>query len=550
MDRLSIQAKILIFIAILANSVGMFYPLLLSTFSPYYGSIAKHMALSNNWSDLILSGHDWMDKPHLPFWLTAVSFKIFGVNSFAYIIPGFLFHILGIYYTYRLARLWYSKEVGVLAALFTATALHLMLSSIDVRAEAYLLGEIMPACYYWLKFDRQAKIKYLLLGAFFTALALMTKGIFVLVTIISGIALLWIYKREWNKFISLKWLSALALSFILIAPELIALYQQFDAQPDKVVFGNTHMSGIRWFFWDSQFGRFFNTGPIMSTNPPPFHQLFFIHTFLWAYLPWWPMFFAAIWSAIKRHKPQNKEANIYFFGSFFVTFILFSITKFQVDHYTNIIFPFASIICAAWLVGVIKDHKAKPIIFYIEVGISVLLMTLVMILSFLVLTGKDFFIIEILALSFVITMLAMLKRSWVLKIIAYPTLAMSMVFIFAMTVNGIEYAKYDAGYQMAAYLNNNARAPVVGYKIDLMSLDLHSQNSYELIDDLSGVDSLARPFYLVTKSDNIDEVRLKYPTVVVVQNFAGGSIETFLSNVANPTRLNQKLTKYVILQIN
>lgn len=552
MEKLSSTAKLLIVIAILANSIGMFFPSLSSTFTPYYGSIAKHIVLSNNWTDLILSGHDWMDKPHLPFWLTAFSFKIFGINSFTYIFPGFLFNLLGIYYTYRLARLWYSKEVGAVAALFTATALHLMLSSIDVRAEAYLLGEIMPACYYWLKYDRRAKFKYLVLGAIFTALALMTKGIFVLVTIISGIAFLWIYQRRWSNFYSIKWICALLLSFVYIAPELIALYNQFDAQPDKIVFGHTHMSGIRWYFWDSQFGRFFNTGPIMSSNPPPFHQLFFIHTFLWAYLPWWPMFFAAIYSAIKRRRENKGEvaANIYFFASFFITFILFSITKFQVDHYTNIIFPFASIICANWFVNVIKSHKSKPAILYIESGISILLISLVIILSFIALKGIDLVVIEVIAFIGVFILLILVKKNWVLKTMAYPTIAMCIVFIFAMTVNGVEYAKYDAGYQMALYLNKNIKAEVVGYKIDLLSLDLHSNNPYELVDDLVVVNNLARPFYLVTKEDEASNIKAKFPDSTVIQNFKGGSIETFMGNVINTERLNEKLTKYIIVQIN
>ena len=163
MEKLSSTAKILIIIAVLASTVGMFFPSVSSMFTPYYGSIAKHIVVTNNWTDLVLSGHDWLDKPHLPFWLTALSYKVFGINAFAYILPGFIFNLIGVYYTYRLARLWYSKEVGILAALFTVTALHIMLSSIDVRAEAYLLGEIMPACYYWLKFDRQSKLKYLTL---------------------------------------------------------------------------------------------------------------------------------------------------------------------------------------------------------------------------------------------------------------------------------------------------------------------------------------------------------------------------------------------------
>src|SRR3990167_9156490 len=179
-DNLSRYGKILILIVVLANSVGLLFPCLLSMFSPYYGSIAKHIALTNNWTDLVFSGHDWLDKPHFPFWITALFFKIFGINSFAYMLPGFIFHLIGVYYTYRLARFWYSKEVGVLAALFTASAMHLMLSSIDVRAEAFLLGEITPACYYWLKYNQKFRLKYLFLGAMFTALAMMTKGIFVL----------------------------------------------------------------------------------------------------------------------------------------------------------------------------------------------------------------------------------------------------------------------------------------------------------------------------------------------------------------------------------
>jgi 4-amino-4-deoxy-L-arabinose transferase-like glycosyltransferase len=548
-DKLNSKVKMLIVIAILANSIGMFYPLLISTFSPYYGSIAKHIALSNNWTDLVLSGHDWMDKPHLPFWLTAISFKIFGINSFAYIIPGFLFHILGVFYTYRLARLWYSKEVGLLAALFTATSLHLMLSSIDVRAEAYLLGEIMPACYYWLRYDRESKIKYLFLGALFTALALMTKGVFVLVTIISGLAMLWIYKRQWRNFISPKWIIALLLSFILIAPELISLYQQFDAHPDKLVFGNQHISGIKWFFWDSQFGRFFNTGPIISANPPPFHELFFVHTFLWAYLPWWPIFFASIGALVRRHRSSYKEANVYFFSSFFITFILFSITKFQVDHYTNIIFPFASIICAAYIVPILKEHKTKPLIYYIELAISVLLLLLVIIAGFIALKGIDLFIIEALALIVAIIMLKMIRIDWAYKTIIYPSIVMCMVFIFAMTVNGIEYAKYDAGYQMALYLNNT-RTNVVGYKIDLISLDLHSNNNYQLIDNQEDLDKLNKPSYIVVEPNNINELRSKFPELIIVKDFVGCSFETYLANIIHPELLNQKLKKYVVLQIN
>jgi 4-amino-4-deoxy-L-arabinose transferase-like glycosyltransferase len=321
--KLSIYIKYLVFLAIIANAVGFIFPSLRSTFSPYYGSIAKHILTSSNWSDLILLNQDWLDKPHLPFWLTAISFYIFGTNSIAYILPGFLFHLIGLYFTYKLAKIWYSKEVALLSVL---------LSAIDVRAEAFMLGEIMPACYFWLRYDKTNKLKYLLGGAVFTAMALMTKGLFSLITITSGIAVLWLYQGRWRNFISFKWLFALALSFIFIFPELYVLYLQFDLHPEKIIYDHNGVSGIRWFFWDSQFGRFLATGPIRNEHANFSHYFFFAYTFLWAYLPWWPIFFISVWRFIKNFTKNNidKEAQIFLFASFFLTFILFSVSSFQV----------------------------------------------------------------------------------------------------------------------------------------------------------------------------------------------------------------------------
>jgi 4-amino-4-deoxy-L-arabinose transferase-like glycosyltransferase len=32
---------------------------------------------------LFLQGDDWLDKPRLPFWLSAISFSIFGFSTWA-----------------------------------------------------------------------------------------------------------------------------------------------------------------------------------------------------------------------------------------------------------------------------------------------------------------------------------------------------------------------------------------------------------------------------------------------------------------------------------
>jgi len=561
MKKLDESIKYLIILAILANAVGLFFPSLRSTFTPYYGSIAKHIITSGNWSDLMLLNQDWLDKPHFPFWLTAISFQMFGLNSFAYMLPGFLFHLIGLYFTYKLARFWYNEEVGLLAVLFTASALHIMLSSIDVRAEAFLLGEIMPACYFWLRYDKHGEIKYLLGGAFFTALALMTKGIFVLITIISGIAILWVYLGKWRNFISFKWLFALCLSLIFAFPELWALYLQFDLHPEKIVYGNAHVSGIKWFFWDSQFGRFLGTGPIRNDHADFSHYFFFVHTFLWAYLPWWPMFIVAIWQFIKDfiHSRVHKDAEVFLFASFFITFILFSISVFQVDHYTNILFPFSSIICAAWLNKVIANCRAncRHPLFYVEGFITLVLLLAVLIIGTWILSGWAMWAILILDIIAWVAMIYFRTKGWQFKIVALPTIAISLVFVFLMTVNGALYAKYDGGYQIARYLNEKNNIMVLSYniksenQIDMFGLNLHSKNLYQMIDNLDQLKNMPKlPVYLVIEDKDLAKVKEQIPDAQVLKTFKACAIETFIANILEPAQLSKNLYTYVLLKVS
>ena len=264
------------FITVLVNASAMISPVINSGDAITYAAIAKHIVQSHDWFSLVLDGHDWLDKPHFPFWITALFFKIGGVSALTYILPGFIFHLIGAYFTYRLARMLYCKQAAVLAVLIYVSILNLMDSSIEIKAEAYLTGQIMAASYYWLRYDAESRIKYLLLGALFTGMAIMTKGIFTLFTISSGLVCLWLYKRQFSKLFSAKWLIAAFLSLLFAMPELVALHLQFDQNIGAIGLQQQN-SAFKFFFWDSQFGRFFNTGPIQNHNG---HPLYFVFVFL------------------------------------------------------------------------------------------------------------------------------------------------------------------------------------------------------------------------------------------------------------------------------
>ena len=549
-----LQLKLLIVLTVIINFSGVLCPIIRNDDPTLYANIAKHMVLSGDWLDLMFNQVDWLDKPHLPFWLTALSFKVFGINTFAYILPGFIFHLIGAYYTYRLAiALYDSEDVGLIAALIYLSALHLLMSSIDVRAEAYLLGSIMGACYYWYRYNENPAIslKYLILGAIFTGMALMTKGLFVLVTITSGLIFVWAYTGQLINLIKPKWLLALALSLLMTVPEVYALYIQFDSHPEKIVFAHTHVSGIRWFFWDSQFGRFFSTGPITVNHVQDFHYLFFIHTFLWAFLPWSIIFLFAVWVNIRglrgNFSKVQKIHTWYLIGSFLPTFVLFSCTKFQLDHYTNIIMPFAAIICANWFFMNRVEHPGgiHPL-FYFQRWFSYTLILAVALLS-LSLFG-DFSVLFIIAVVLLLAFILLRKEGGLSKSILYPVLAINLTFLLLMQVNQIA-VRYDLGYQAAAYINKlNTTFPVIDYNVDSLSLELHSDTPYMRVKTADQLVQLAKPYYLVIKTEDIKTLDIK--NVKVLTTIPAATIDKVLGNLLNQPKLDEDLVNYSVILID
>lgn len=462
----------LILLALLANAAAMLSPVINGGDSITYAALSQHIAQSGDWANLMLDGRDWLDKPHLPFWITALSFEMFGVGAFSYILPGFLFHLIGGYYTYRIARLFYSREAAWLSVLVYVSAFHLMDSSIEVKAETYLTGFIMGACYYWLRYDAQARLKYLLLGAVFSACAVMTKGVFTLITIFSGLVLLWLYRREWYKLWSGKWLLAYVLSLLFTAPEVIALYLQFDAHPEKVVFGRTDVSGIRFFLWDSQFGRFFNSGPIRNTNGHPFY---FVLVFLWAFLPWVAVFFAAMSAGVRRFAQRTAGDNagfVFLCGAFFVTFGLFSATSFQLDHYTVILFPFAAILCGRFLAGRLADSGQGRALLIVQGLLTLLLLALAVGLSLHV--GNT--LVSSLVAAVVLAMLAygVLNRRRMRSnvLLVFPLFGIIAVYAFLVSTTALTFTRYGVASNVGRQLASQPAAPVYAYRMDIVAREL------------------------------------------------------------------------------
>ncbi len=446
---------IFIAIAVLVNFSGLFITIT-GPDGTLYATIAKTMVLHHDYVNLYAQGADWLDKPHFPFWITAIFFNVFGFTTWAYKLPGILFLLMGAWYTYLFAKSLYNEEIALWSVLILLTAQHIVLSNNDVRAEPYLTGLVIASVYHFYRAYTQNNYWQLLAGCVFTACAIMTKGMFALIPIAGAIAGHLVITKQWKQLFNWRWLIAAGLILIFILPEIYCLYEQFDLHPEKVIFGQKAMSGIRFFFWDSQFGRFFNTGPIKGHGDPTF----FVHTTLWAFLPWSLLLFAAIFQFIKKGSKDVQSNEWYCLCGSLLTFLLFSTSQFQLPHYLNIVFPFFAVLTAQYLSRIGSEKSIRAV----KVTQAVLIVLLLAIINalhyffmpeaFSWLTGSILMVLFILLLFLP---RAIANKTWYR--VGFSTLLVSfMVNLYLNLAFYPSLLHYQAGSEAAMWINKNNAA--------------------------------------------------------------------------------------------
>lgn len=313
-----------------------------------YAEVSMEMHDSGDFLSIHHKQKDWLDKPHFPFWMSAISYRIFGVNTIAYKLPAVFFVLLGAWYTYLFGVRFYSRMHGFIAALLLLTAEHIIISNQDVRAEPFMTGLLIMALYHLARFVSLKPPKeasgwpHLVFGAFALACLMMTKGLFTVIPVAAGVGLTLLYGKHWQRLLDWRWLVLLVLVTLFLFPALLGYYQQFDLHPEKEIFGRHGVSGVEFFLWASQWGRFTNTGPIKGSGD----VTFFIHTMLWAFLPWAFAAFYALFVRTRQLVRRTAVPETFSYFGFITLFIIFSLSKFQLSFYLNPLFPLLSIITA------------------------------------------------------------------------------------------------------------------------------------------------------------------------------------------------------------
>lgn len=329
--------------------IGLFVPVM-DVDAAQYAAISHEMYLHHDYLQIHCSNRNYLDKPPSLFWLSVISFHIFGIHTWSYKLPSVLFTLIGIYATYKLAEQLYNKQTARYASLLLATCQAFFLFNTDVRTDTILTASIIVATWQLYEFIETKKWFHAFIGFTFVALGMLVKGPLGACVPALALASQLAYQRKWKLFLSLVWWIGLIYILLLLSPMVYGLFEQYG------------WKGPYFFFWYQSFGRITGTNE-WHNNAGYFY---FVHSFLWAFLPWTIFAILSLWDRFrlifKTKFQYNPSIEWLTYGGFIIPFIALSFSHYKLPHYIFNTFPFAAIFSAASFDSLITRYKWVAIV--------------------------------------------------------------------------------------------------------------------------------------------------------------------------------------------
>ena len=409
---------------------GLFVPLM-DNDSGHHADIALRMYLTGDYVTLYDHRGDYIDKPHFLFWTSALSYHAFGVTSFAYRLPSFLFTILGTYSIFRLGKELYDHETGKLAALIAASSFCYILANNDVRMDAILTAAIAFATWQLVAYVHHRKFIFLVGVALGLAIGFCTKGHVGLVTPVAGIFFYILYKKNWKLLFYWHWLIVIFLFAIFISPVVYCYYLQFNLHPEKISQGIKGVNGVKYILWSHSFDRIKGHERFGAVGKED--HFFFLHTFLWTFAPW--CFVALIGLVIRLKNFFKRKEEWLSTGVFVMLAALITFSNFKLPHYLPILAPATSLIVAHLFVSRWNDDRWGKAFYFIQLFAAVLLLITGALVNVWAFPVKNIFVLGGVILLLAIVFYFLLSRTFsnIQKSITVSVATMTLFFYLLNT---------------------------------------------------------------------------------------------------------------------
>jgi 4-amino-4-deoxy-L-arabinose transferase-like glycosyltransferase len=539
-------------LCILTYLIGMVMIPLMDIDASQYASISREMLENKSYLQVFDLGADYIDKPPMLFWLSAASMRIFGVHDWAYRIPSFLFALLAVFATYKLALLFYRKEIAQLSAMVLASCQALFLITHDVRCDTLLLGWVSLSLWQMAAWYTTNKWKHFFTAFIAIACGMMTKGPIALMVPAFAFVPHFILRREWKQLFRWEYIIGVLIIAIMLVPMSIGLYQQFDMHPGKISSGVTIQSGLRFYYWTQSFGRYTGENVYNELN----YFTFLLENMLWSFLPWIIFFllglvFSVRMLVLKKFKLSSQE-EYFTTGGFIITYCILARSQAQLPHYIFVVFPLAAIITANFLFKLFFTEELfkwkKPLFIF---------HTIVFILLWIVCIGLmawpfdvPVFVPILAALCLVAFFLILFSKKIVLpKILPLAFFTVIGVNIFLGTGFYPNVLKYQLGNDAAAFMDKHSidkeRVKIYGI-YEGRALHFYAKHIFQRIDT---IEEFGPADLVITLKDSLPSLRNSFPGLKVLHEGGHFGVTSLSLPFLNPAMRDKEVPKYVLVEL-
>jgi 4-amino-4-deoxy-L-arabinose transferase-like glycosyltransferase len=358
---------------------GMFVPVIENACK--YAQVSREILDNGDWINLTIAHAPYGQKPPLLFWIGALFYSFFGVSLFAFKLPVWILSWVGIFSTYRLGRLLYNRKVGWLAAFLWATSLGYLHFHNDIHTDTVLVNFVILAIWQFTAFFKEKKWHLFVIGSISIGLAMLAKGPIGLAIPMAALGIHLLIHRKGKEIFHVRWLLAILIAGIVVAPALIGLFNQFG------------MSGLKFYFWTNNIGRV--TGTYHSSDSGIF---LYFHNLILVSLPWFMFVYPALILEIRKcilqiiHRRKLRETDEFItLGGFVVTFVVLTVASQKNPHYLLSVMPLAMILTAKWILEIFNGNvfkKLKNVITGINYAYPIIIAVLVLLVMLLVVSEK------------------------------------------------------------------------------------------------------------------------------------------------------------------
>ena len=518
-----------------------------------YASISREMLERNSFLQIFDLGKDYLDKPPMLFWLSALSMKIFGIYDWAYRLPSIIFLMIALYATFKFAQLKYNQTVAQLAVLILASCQAFFLIAHDVRTDTMLMGWVALSIWLIAKWEDSDAWVDFILAMVAIAGGMMTKGPIALVVPVLAFAPQWFFEKKWTYFFKPIYLLGILIIAVLLIPMSFGLYQQFDLHPGKLINNIPIQSGLKFYYWTQSFGRY--------TGENYYHEMsyptFLLENMLWSFLPW---IFIFLWAFVSKMITMIKEGlfkvqleRISFFG-FLLTYLVLSRSQAQLPHYIFVVFPLAAILTAAHIAPLLEqsDRLNRWIKWFFGFHLFIFLILLIaMGLIINIPFGKMGWWGVLILFGTFILMLQIIKshQGMVQK---WMTMSLVLMIGLNLILNSFFYPhllQFQWGNELAkvAKEKNWDIKKAALYKMpNSNAFHFYGQHVFPVIQDSS---LLKEGQWLVVEAKPAKQLMVDYPNSKILHQGNRFHVTLLTLTFLNPATRGEELTPYVLMEL-